>query len=209
MRTAASVLVFSVLVLRALGSGDQVWSVVPAAGVARSLEGVVVPGAMSDEVVRTVGSNPAGAPRQIAPRRILAVDLPGLSGVRIHEPASAKGPDAPIPSDAHWPDAHGRIALVSPATAGAPRDRGPRNAPEAQVARGQAGGETVFQCCGIITGGDAGPVAILDGRIVRAGDSIGEYGVAEIRADAVLLERAGAYIVIPRGRSTTVVLSDR
>jgi hypothetical protein len=209
MRTAASALVFSVLVLRALGSGDQVWSVVPAAGVARSLEGVVVPGAMSDEVVRTVGSNPAGAPHQVAPRRILAVELPGLSGVRVREPAVAKVSDAPIPADAHWPDAHGRIALVSPAMPGAPGDRGSRNPREAQGARGQTGGETVFACGGIITGGDAGPVAILNGRIVRPGDSLGEYGVAAIQADAVLLERAGAHIVIPRGRSTTVALSDR
>lgn len=209
MRTAASALVFSALALRALGSGDQVWSVVPAAGVTRSLEGVVVPGALSDEVVKTIGSNREGALRQIAPRRVLAVDLPGLSGVRVEEPAAAKGSDAPIPTDAQWPDAHGRIALVSPATPEAPRDRGPRNPPEARVARGQAGGETVFACGGIITGGDAGPVAILDGRIVRPGDSLGEYRVAAIQADAVLLERAGACVVIPRGRSTTVTLSER
>lgn len=209
MKTAGSALVFCALAQGALGSGDQVWSVVPASGVARSLEGVVVPGAPSEEVVRTIGSNHAGAPRQVAPRRVLAVDIPGLSGVRAEEPAAAKGSDAPITANAHWPDARGRIALVAPATPGPSRDRGSRNTPEAGVAREQAGGETVIQCGGIITGGDAGPVAILDGRIVRPGDSLGEFGVAAIRADAVLLERAGAYIVIPRGRSTTVALSER
>src|SRR5208282_5914836 len=100
---------------------------------ARSLEGVVVPGALSDEVVRTIGSNCAGAPPQVARRCVLAVELPGLSGVRVEELAAAKGSDAPIPAGAHWPDAHGRIALVSPAMPGPPRDPGSRNPPEARV----------------------------------------------------------------------------
>jgi hypothetical protein len=41
---------------------------------------------------------------------------------------------------------------------------------------------------------------------VRRGDALGEFSVAAVVDGALLLERAGAYLVIPRGRSTTVAL---
>ena len=56
-----------------------------------------------------------------------------------------------------------------------------------------------------ITGGGGGPVAILNGRIVQQGDSVGEFTVAGVLANGVLLVRNASYFVIPRGRHTTIV----
>ena len=52
-------------------------------------------------------------------------------------------------------------------------------------------------------------LAILNGRIVRRGDTFGEFSLAAIFVNGLTLERNGTFIVIPRGRRTMVTTVDR
>jgi hypothetical protein len=72
--------------------------------------------------------------------------------------------------------------------------------------RKAASREVLFECGGIVTGGDAGPVAIVSGRIARRGDSLGEFSVAGILPGGVMLERNGERLVVPLGKPTVVVI---
>jgi hypothetical protein len=106
---------------------------------------------------------------------------------------------------ARWPDAQGRI-FVDPSGQGieaAPA--GLRNPWEIRTLQRAVGKDIEFDCGGIIAGGEGGPVAILNGRIVRKGDSVGEFAVAGVLSNGVLLVRSASYFVIPRGQRTTVV----
>jgi hypothetical protein len=68
--------------------------------------------------------------------------------------------------------------------------------------------ETAFLCGGIVAGGEGGPIAIVNGHVVRQGDTLGHFGVARVIADGVLLQRGGSYFVIPLGRRTIVSTTD-
>jgi hypothetical protein len=44
---------------------------------------------------------------------------------------------------------------------------------------------------------------------VKRGDAVGTFGVVGILADGVLLERGGAYFVVPRGKRTVIATASR
>jgi hypothetical protein len=66
--------------------------------------------------------------------------------------------------------------------------------------------DTEFFCGGTIAGGDNGPIAFLNGRVVRKGDLLGTFSVARIVAAGVLLERGGSSFMLPRGRRITIAV---
>jgi hypothetical protein len=118
------------------------------------------------------------------------------------EPAIA-GP-TPIPRSAQWPDAAGRIEAEDPA-AGAASIPNPW---EARARPRRTGVDMAFACGGTIIGGEAGPTAIVNGRIVRRGDPLGGFQVSLVYEGGAVLERRGAYVVLPRGRTTTISMRD-
>jgi hypothetical protein len=79
-----------------------------------------------------------------------------------------------------------------------------RNPWEVRIRPKSAGKDAVFLCGGIVSGGDGGPVAFLNGRVVRKGDAVGKFSVARVLASGVLLEVDGSYYVVPCGRRTTI-----
>jgi hypothetical protein len=155
---------------------------------------------LDESVIRLVGSGPAAgeaAARPPAPVGALKLEEPG---------PRPPGPDGPgFPPDARWPDAGGRITLPLPAAA--PQAAGLRNPWEIRSAHPLSEHETVLECGGTLIGGEGGSVAIVNGRNVRRGDGLGEFRVAKIRSEGVLLERRGSYLVVPTGRRATVVAS--
>ena len=64
--------------------------------------------------------------------------------------------------------------------------------------------ETLFLCGGIVAGGAGGPVGLLNGRVVKRGDSLGAFSVAGILSSGVLLERGGTFFVAPLGKRTVI-----
>lgn len=184
---------------------DSAWTYVPASVNGRSLDVLSIAEAPTEKVISFVGKDVSVPHRASEPRRVCTFGLPVASTAAAGLPVPAPKPDA-VPGGAHWPDANGRItfAPTSPATAAT----GLRNPWEVRVHKGPVGVETAFLCGGIIAGGDAGPIAILNGHLVRQGDTLGQFGIARVIAAGVVLERSGSYFVIPRGTRTIVTAVD-
>jgi hypothetical protein len=64
--------------------------------------------------------------------------------------------------------------------------------------------DSVFLCGGFVVGGEGGPVAILNGRLVKRGSTLGGFAVSGISAVGVVLERNGSFFVLPFGRRTSI-----
>jgi len=180
------------------------WAYVPASRDAHRSGVLDAPWIPSDDVVRLVGAHGAIAPAAAGPRPVVAVDLSvsqdaGAGG----KPAAAPAADE-VPANAHWPDASGRIEAAAPEP-GDPRQKaGIRNPWEVRVRPKAGGNDAVFLYAGIIAGGEGGPLAFVNGRGLRTGDTLGKFTVARIAPATVLLERSGSYFVLPRSRRTTV-----
>ncbi len=184
------------------------WAYVPADRDARSFLVFPMPNFPDESIVRFVGTGPIADKQQPDQRRVFAIALTGDSEVEANSPSDEDLTGRAVPPGARWPDAHGRIDAGPTERGGesmAPTSRNPwdvRPMPKA------AGIEIVFDCGGIITGGEGGSVGILNGRIVRRGDALGEFNVAAVFANGVLLERSGSLFVIPKGRRVTATITD-
>jgi len=187
--------------------GDRAWAFVPASREAGGLGVLAVPDTPSEEMIRFVGNTRPAETRPGSPRRVVAVDLPEAvesEGV----PAARPRQTLVIPGDALWPDAGGRIKMArlhedhSRTTAGTP------NPWEVRSRRIRIESDCVLTCSATIVGGGGGPVAIVNGRIVRRGDALDGFTVLGVGWEGVVLEHSGARIVVPRGRATTVALAD-
>jgi hypothetical protein len=184
--------------------GEEAWTYVPASAGSRPLEAYVIAEHPTEKVVSLVGAGPLVTRRILEPRRVFAIELPvPADGIA---PQTLARPVAAVPLGAHWPDADGRIAAVP--SLGANTAKGLRNPWEVRIHRGSAGVDSVFLCGGVVTGGEAGPVALLNGRVVRQGDATGRFLVSSVIAAGVVLERNGSYFVIPLGTRTTITAVD-
>jgi hypothetical protein len=189
-------------------SNEKAWSYVPAAHNAQSITGLVLSGPPTESIVTLVGTVNAAAVSATVPRDVFAFGIPSLPEGRVAPSPTRESTTRTVPAEARWPDAQGRIVTGPSKQGSPPKIAGIRNPWEIRIYPKVVGGDTVFQCGGIITGGDGGSVAILNGRIVRRGDSLGEFSVASVVASGVMLERNGSYFVIPLGRRTTVSTAD-
>jgi hypothetical protein len=181
------------------------WVPVPATPGVQLSSAVALPDPSSAEVIRLVSTVPSIADRPTATRQVFGFDVTTLADPNSGETLMAV--DEVIPAEAHWPDSHDRIVLV-PLERGNPKSgAGIRNPWEVRVHAKYAGEETVLACGGIIKPADGGSVALLNGRLLRRGDTLGEFNVARIRANEVVLVRNGTYVVIPRGRRVIVATS--
>ncbi len=207
MRQLATIVLGAIIAPAICASDGDAWSYLMAAGGFSSLGRAELPHAFPDGIVTCVGADGAAAAQKAGPRSVIAVDLPRPPGAGItpHPPVVPISPA--FPPDSQWPDAKGRIAIGSPEGPKASGNAGIRNPWEVRSATRVAAREIPFECGGVVTGGDGGPVAIVNGRIARRGDSFGEFNVAGILPIGVMLERNGSYLVIPRGRPTTVAVS--
>jgi hypothetical protein len=205
MRTATCLLFFGAVVSAETARCETAWTYVPASTEGRALEAYSIADTPTDKVVTVVGAI-SGVPRRSSePLRVFAVDLPVPSVVATNRPSPVALSQA-VPEGARWPDAGGRILAVSPLPADTAKVL--RNPWDVRIHKGPVGVDTVFLCGGIVAGGDAGPVAILNGHIVRQGDTVGRFGVCRVIAAGVVLERNGSYFVIPRGTRTTITAVD-
>jgi hypothetical protein len=206
MRTCASSLLCLSLALRVMGSDSGAWATVPSVAGAPVDIALTVERPSSEDDVRFVG--PAlenRMPTTVASRRVLSWAIPSLSNRNLFSAPEAAKPS--LPQGARWPDSHGVITVDVSDKGNQAEDSSVGNPWEVRIHPKSLEEATVFTCGGIIAGGEEGPVAILNERVVMKGDNIGEFSVAQVRPDEVLLERNGAYFVIPRGRRTTVEMA--
>ncbi|HEY1765438.1 MAG TPA: hypothetical protein VGF85_10980 [Opitutaceae bacterium] len=176
---------------------ERNWAYLPALRETPLLGIVAVPRPLDESAICLVGTGTAGPEASPPSGPVLALSI----GVW----RALDGALSRFPPDARWPDAGGRIALPLPPSA--PKASGIRNPWEIRLARAPAERNTAIECGGTIIGGDGGPVAIVNGRNVRRGDTLGEFRVVMIRPEGVLLERRGSFIVVPAGRRAVVAVA--
>jgi len=163
---------------------ESAWTYVPASHDGRALDSYAIADVPTDRVVTVVGAAPRGAHRGMEPLRVFALEFPVPSGVD-HEQAMPVESRDEYPEGARWPDASGRIA--APPSSPNDRSRGLRNPWEVRIHAGPAGADSVFLCGGVVVGGDGGPIAFVNGRVVRKGDALGRFAVARVLAAGVVL----------------------
>jgi hypothetical protein len=196
------------LLLSSMGSvlsafGDSRWSDVPASSTAMTLDTIEVADAPTEAIVTLVGGGSTHIAKATTPLRVFGIDLSIPNDAAVDEPPASKPGLLPAPEGARWPDASGRIAADPPPRAPSGEAK-LRNPWEMRGRPGPAAGESTFLCGGIVAGGPGGPVGLLNGRVVKRGDSLGAFSVAGILALGVLLERGGTYFVVPLGKRTLI-----
>jgi|HubBroStandDraft_1064217.scaffolds.fasta_scaffold90156_4 hypothetical protein len=208
MKTDVSILLLAAFCIAAHSPGQSAWAYVPSSLEARSLGAVAEPYTPSEAIVRVVGTAPTLIGPAVELRRVLAVDItvPQESQNDTRPPLEPAA--SAIPQGARWPDSSGRIVAVLPESGTTQRNDGIRNPWEVRVHAKSAGNDTVFLCGGIVAGGEGGPIAILNGHVVKRGDLLGKFHVASIFPASVILGRSGLLFVLPLGRSTTVSMVD-
>lgn len=205
MKPLFAFVVCAVLVPAVSASEGVAWTYVPAAREVRSPGSITLPDPLSESAVILVGSDPMAAAAPSGPLRVFAVEISESHPGSASAPSSQGLAALAVPVSARWPDAQGRIAAGPSGQGIEATPAGLRNPWEIRIVQRDVEKDVEFDCGGIITGGGGGPVAILNGRIVQQGDSVGEFTVAGVLANGVLLLRSASYFVIPRGRHTTIV----
>jgi hypothetical protein len=183
---------------------ESAWAVVPSSLDARSMASLTVPEAATEADVRLVGVVAAPTLPAADPHHVVCVDVcarqAGLPEVNVPTGTT----ESRLPEGVRWPDSSGRIVAVLPEKGASPSGSIMRNPWEIRIHPRQAGNESVFACGGIVAGGAFGPIAIVNGRVVRQGDALGRFRIACILREGVVLGRDGLLLVLPVGRSTTV-----
>jgi hypothetical protein len=188
---------------------DTLWAPVAADPYRTALEGIAIPASPGPEVVRLVGSPTREGPAPPKPvwrmsdREWAAPAAESAAGA-----VAAHGRESEIaaPADAIRLDSSDRVyGEASPAGGVQPLGT-PRNPWEVRWAVRPKATRFLLACGGILVGGDGGPVAWVNGRVVRRGDRLGPFRVGGVQREAVLLELRGARYLLPRGRTATIAL---
>lgn len=208
MRNKRPILLVVALFACAQASGESAWAYVPASLDARTLEAIAVPNPSTEASVRLVGAGPAGLEPPVELHRVVAVDIYPPQAADNDGRPSVGSTECAVPEGALWPDSRGRIAAVLPDPSGPAKGEVIRNPWEVRIHSKSAGNDTVFACGGIVVGGEGGPVALLNGSVVKRGAASGEFRVIGVLSNGVLLGRGGLFFVIPLGKSVTVSTVD-
>jgi hypothetical protein len=208
MKNREPVLLLVALSAAAQAQCEPAWAYVPSSLETRGLGTIAVPYAPTEAAVTLVGTHPEGAVAAVPLGRVYAVDIDSHQAVYTDTGPQATAPGSAVPEGALWPDASGRIVAIVSDPAGPSRASGIRNPWEVRVRPRPAGNDTVFACGGIVVGGEGGPVALLNGSVVKKGDALGKFRVAGVLSGSVLLGKGGILFVIPLGKSITVSTVD-
>src|SRR5580698_3785329 len=151
--------------------GESHWSDVPASASATALDTVYVPDAPTEAVVTLVGAVATGKAPSAAPLRVFGTDLVIPVDAAVDGREAQKSALLPAPEGARWPDGSGRIA-VEPVARDLLAEVRLRNPWEMRVRPRPAVSENQFLCGGIVAGGPGGPIGIMNGHVVKRGDSL-------------------------------------
>jgi hypothetical protein len=184
---------------------DSAYAYVPASSQDRDIGTITLREPPAERDIVLVGKALGTVVPAAGPLPVFSVEIAG--GSSGEKPAPAPTPMA-VPKGAIWPDSSGHFpAAAHPRGKDAVGDEA-----NPWVPRGGPGGatvEAVIGCGGVIIGGEAGPVALVNGLAVKGGDTVGGFRVACVAREGAVLERAGALFVVPLGRVVTVTLQSR
>jgi hypothetical protein len=208
MKTAPFIPLLAALGLSNPALGEPGWAYVPASREACTLGVIARPFLATEGVVCLVGADQACAVAPPEPRHVLRFEPSVAPGYPVDGSLEPNSDHRSVPEGALWPDASGHIVAASRAAGGSLPAASRRNPWEVRAHAASRQSDTVFLFGGIITGGEGGPVALLNGRVVRRGDVLGGFSVVAVLAAGVVLESRGTCFVVPRGMRTTVTTVD-
>ncbi len=204
MNALRAVLLAGAISITTCAFGDTTWASVPSSLEARSLGTLAISLPATEAVVSLIGSEPVQRSASLEARRVFSISIPNRDDGRAVGQRPPEMPASPVPQDARWPDSSGRIVVARETTGDPPRSDGVRNPWEVRIHAKPATAETVFTCRGVVAGGTGGPIAFLNDHLAKTGDVLGEFRVAAILSNIVLLGRHGLVFVVPVGRITTI-----
>jgi hypothetical protein len=184
--------------------GATSWATVPASRDSQQLEVVRVPSPSTEEIVTLVNRRNRAVVPPPAPRLVFSVDIREQPEMPNAVRTFAADSDTAVPSGALWPGVDGRITEAASVSGPIPGSHAVRNPWEVRVRSKVSRADSVFVCGGIIAGGDAAPIAFVNGKIERRGDALDGFVVDAVLASTVILDRNGTRYVLPLGRRTTI-----
>jgi hypothetical protein len=109
--------------------------------------------------------------------------------------------EAPLPQPLYEPNQNNIIVL--PGRHRFSSDEGIANPFDIRVIAAKSVNEVKIKVGGVVMGGQK-PTAIVNGRPLSANDRWSGFNVVSVRRDALLLERDGVFVLIPRGRDISI-----
>lgn len=109
--------------------------------------------------------------------------------------------ESPLPQPLYEPNQNGIVVL--PGRTRASSEEGVANPFDIRLIAFKPVNELKIRVGGVVMGGEK-PTAIVNGRPYSANDRWSGFNVVQVRKDALLLERDGVFVLIPRGRSISI-----
>lgn len=188
--------------------GDEQWSYVTHSSVIGSSDLLKVPEAISEGIVVFVGGDTRSNPSSLGECSVVAIDTDSVERGNQDRPTQTKE-NSDLPSSGiMWPDKDDKIVGAKTSSAdGRSADRS-RNPWKRLMSLGNQPSASRFSCGAVVIGGETGPIAILNGRVVRTGVTLGGFVVSRIVQQGVVLERSSALYMVPEGRSAIITLPE-
>ncbi len=183
---------------------EQSYAYVPASPGAGLIGTLAVPQFPCESEIVLVGGHRASVPTVRPRARVFTLGLAEF-GERRPDRRFAE-PDS-TPDGARWPDSRGRIWLSGTGPSGSARTEGPNPF----LLRGKhrrTSVDYVLTCGGVIIGNGTTPVAFVNGRVVRGGDTLGDLRVYRVIHSGAVVQGRGAFAVLPIGITAHVELAE-
>jgi hypothetical protein len=182
-----------------------VWATVPASVKARNLDSFNLPTMPTEDSVRLIGQGPVADVGAPLPFPVFSVNIGVSDSYAVPRESSSISEGRSVPNEVLWPDANGRIAQPVPGSE-ASGQKEVRNPWEVRIHPKSVVKDVIFTCGGIISGGEGGGVAFLNGRIVKAGSTLEGFTVTKVDPGAIVVRRNRISYALPLGRRVIVAV---
>ncbi len=185
-------------------AGEAPWSYVTYSGETVSPAILKVPEAVSERIVVFLGEDDESTPSRLGLGPVVAIDTDSIERRNQGRPTQAKEIPDPSLAGILWPGKDDQIVAKRSGTADGRSADGSRNPWMRLSEVGSRPTDSRFSCGGVVISGEAGPIAILNGSVVREGATLGGFVVRRIGQEGVVLERSSALYMVPKGKRAII-----
>lgn len=208
LRATATVTIIVVSGVGRLFAGEAQWNYVTTSGEPKSMDALKVPDPISARIVEFLGEDAESTTASVGDDSVVAVDTESFECSSYDILLQSGKIPHPTPKGVVWPDKDGRIVAkgndpIDGRSAKVSRNPWIRESTTSDLPTG-----TEMSCGGIVIGGEKGPVALLNGRVVRVGDTLKGLMVREIIQEGVVLGLSALRYMVPKGRHVTITVSN-
>jgi hypothetical protein len=204
LRLATTASIAVVCGIEASFADEVQWGYVDDTGGARSLETLKVKESISERIIVLVGKDSESSSAGLDRYPVVAIDTDSVERADSDSLSNSERMAVPALREVIWPDKDDRILVVKPESLAVPSTSVPRNPWERESDKAHLSTSMEFSCGGIVIGGESGPVALLNSRIVRVGDILQGFNVREIVQEGVVLGFYASCCMVPKGRRAII-----